>query len=59
MLNSALKAENATSEPCKNSYRTVEVQHLSERTRKNKQPTRDWKPAMVMSVWKYRPPTDV
>ena len=25
-------------------------------TKKNKHPTRDWNPAIVVSVWKYKPP---
>lgn len=29
---------------------------MLELTRKNKQPTRDWKPAMVVSILKYKPP---
>lgn len=30
--------------------------HNEKLTKKNKHPTRDWNPAIVIPVWKYKPP---
>jgi len=56
MLYNALKEEKAMRAPCEARCECLEVDNIWELTRKNKHPTLDWNPAMVIPVWKYSPP---